>query len=78
MGYEAEEDNQGLNMLATIKLPKNLKLLSTRLPKANYGGEEGYSSSTTTHGNYQSGLIASKKKSDKENKYLKGSESDSG
>lgn len=45
-------------MLATIKLPKNLKLLSTRLPKANYGGEEGYSSSTTTHGNYQSGILA--------------------
>lgn len=69
-------------MLATIKLPKNLKLLSTRLPKANYGGEEGYSSSTTTHGNYQSGLLAQpfKKgsKGDKENKYLKGSESDSG
>jgi hypothetical protein len=45
-----------INLLSTIRLPKNLKLLSTRLPKANYG-EEGYNSSTTTHGNYQSGLI---------------------
>lgn len=76
-GYSAEDEGKGINLLSTIKLPKNLKLLSTRLPKANYGGDEGYNSSTTTHGNYQSGLLSEvgKKKKGKENR---GFESDSG
>jgi len=78
-GYQTEDESQTINLLTTIKLPKNLNMLSTRLPKANYG-EEGYSSSTTTHGNYQSGLSTNTNKntnkSGKENH--KGFESDSG
>lgn len=30
-------------MLGTIRLPKNLRLLSERLPKSNYGGGAGAS-----------------------------------
>jgi hypothetical protein len=29
---------ENIHMLGTIRLPKNLRLLSERLPKSNYGG----------------------------------------
>jgi hypothetical protein len=39
--YQDFEDEQGGNeqdlMLGTIRVPKNLRLLSERLPKSNYG-----------------------------------------
>ena len=34
-GEEDQEEDE-VNMLGTIKLPRNLKLLKDRLPKANY------------------------------------------
>ena len=38
-GAEEELDSQNL-LLGTIKVPKNLRLLSERLPKSNYGGKQ--------------------------------------
>ena len=32
-----EEPSMNDNLLGTIKVPKNLRLLSERLPKSNYG-----------------------------------------
>jgi hypothetical protein len=29
-----------MNLLGTIKVPKNLRLLSERLPKSNYGNKK--------------------------------------
>lgn len=33
-------DDNNLDLLGTIKVPKNLRLLSERLPKSNYGNKK--------------------------------------
>jgi hypothetical protein len=38
-----DDDDQGTNeldLLGTIRVPKNLRLLTERLPKSNFGGKE--------------------------------------
>jgi NIMA (never in mitosis gene a)-related kinase len=42
--YNFEED---MNLLGTIKVPRNLKLLSERLPKSNYGNKKSESTASS-------------------------------
>lgn len=47
----SDDDGLGgnLSLLKTIKLPKNLKLLTDRLPKSNYGEANDHSRSSIIH-----------------------------
>lgn len=38
--FDDEQGGTDINMLGTIKIPKNLRLLTERLPKSNYANEK--------------------------------------
>ena len=38
--FEDDPSTTEMNLLGTIKVPKNLRLLSERLPKSNYGDKK--------------------------------------
>jgi hypothetical protein len=40
--------DEAIDLLGTIKVPRNLKLLSERLPKSNYGDKNRKSESTAS------------------------------